>query len=30
MDDESEEPQLVIESIRSLPLLPSIGVIWKF
>jgi len=30
MDDESEQPQLVIESIRSLPLLPSIGVIWKF
>jgi outer membrane receptor protein involved in Fe transport len=30
MDDESEEPQFVIESIRSLPLLPSLGVIWKF
>ena len=30
IDDESEEPLLVIESIRSLPLLPSLGVIWKF
>jgi outer membrane receptor protein involved in Fe transport len=30
IDDESEEPQLVLETIRSLPLLPSLGVIWKF
>jgi hypothetical protein len=30
MDDESEEPQFVTESIRSLPLLPSLGAIWKF
>jgi hypothetical protein len=30
LDDESEEPVLVTESIRSLPLLPSLGVIWRF
>jgi outer membrane receptor protein involved in Fe transport len=30
LDDESEEPLLVTESIRSLPLLPSLGVIWRF
>lgn len=30
LDDESEEPVLVLESIRSLPLLPSLGVIWRF
>jgi outer membrane receptor protein involved in Fe transport len=30
LDDESEEPALVTESIRSLPLLPSLGVIWRF
>jgi outer membrane cobalamin receptor len=30
LDDESEEPLLVLESIRSLPLLPSLGVIWRF
>jgi outer membrane receptor protein involved in Fe transport len=28
--DESAEPQLVTESIRSLPLLPSLGVVWRF
>jgi outer membrane receptor protein involved in Fe transport len=30
LDDESEDPALVLESIRSLPLLPSLGVIWRF
>jgi hypothetical protein len=30
IDAESEEPALVLESIRSLPLLPSLGVIWRF
>lgn len=30
IDDESEQPELVVESIRSLPLLPSLGVIWRF
>lgn len=30
IDDESGEPELVLESIRSLPLLPSLGVIWRF
>jgi hypothetical protein len=30
LDDESEEPVFVTESIRSLPLLPSLGVIWRF
>lgn len=30
LDDESEEPELELESIRSLPLLPSLGVIWRF
>ena len=30
LDDESEEPVVVLESIRSLPLLPSLGVIWRF
>lgn len=30
LDEESEEPVLVLESIRSLPLLPSLGVIWRF
>ena len=30
LDDESEQPALVVESIRSLPLLPSLGVIWRF
>ncbi len=30
LDDESEEPVLLLESLRSLPLLPSLGVIWRF
>ncbi|MGH8236597.1 MAG: TonB-dependent receptor plug domain-containing protein, partial [Steroidobacteraceae bacterium] len=30
IDEESGEPELVLESIRSLPLLPSLGVIWRF
>lgn len=30
IDDESGQPELVVESIRSLPLLPSLGVIWRF
>jgi outer membrane receptor protein involved in Fe transport len=30
LDDESEEPVFVTENIRSLPLLPSLGVIWRF
>jgi outer membrane receptor protein involved in Fe transport len=30
IDDESEEPQFVTESISMLPLLPSLGVIWEF
>ena len=30
IDDESGEPELVLETIRSLPLLPSLGVIWRF
>jgi outer membrane cobalamin receptor len=30
LDDESEEPVFLTESIRSLPLLPSLGVIWRF
>ena len=30
LDDESEEPVFVTESIRSLPRLPSLGVIWRF
>lgn len=30
LEDDSEEPVLVLESIRSLPLLPSLGVIWRF
>jgi outer membrane receptor protein involved in Fe transport len=28
--DDEDEPGLVIESIRSLPILPSIGLIWRF
>ena len=30
LDDESEEPVFVTENIRSLPRLPSLGVIWQF
>jgi outer membrane cobalamin receptor len=30
LDDESEEPVFLTESIRSLPLLPSLGIIWQF
>ena len=30
IDEESDQPELVVESIRSLPLLPSLGVIWRF
>jgi hypothetical protein len=30
LDQESEEPVLLTESIRSLPRLPSLGVIWRF
>jgi outer membrane receptor protein involved in Fe transport len=30
LDDESEEPVFLTESIRSLPRLPSLGVIWRF
>jgi outer membrane cobalamin receptor len=30
LDDESEEPVFVTENIRSLPRLPSLGVIWRF
>jgi outer membrane cobalamin receptor len=30
LDDESEEPIFLTESIRSLPRLPSLGVIWRF
>lgn len=30
LDDESGRPELVLESIRSLPLLPSLGVVWRF
>jgi outer membrane cobalamin receptor len=30
LDEESEEPVFVTENIRSLPRLPSIGVIWRF
>ena len=30
VDDESGQPELILESIRSLPLLPSLGVIWRF
>jgi hypothetical protein len=30
LDEESEEPVLLTESLRSLPRLPSLGVIWRF
>lgn len=30
LDDEAEEPTLVLESIRSVPLTPSLGVVWRF
>ena len=30
LDDESEEPVFVTESLRSLPRLPSLGVVWRF
>ncbi len=30
LDDESEEPVFLTESIRSLPRLPSLGLIWRF
>lgn len=30
IEDESDTPLLVLETIRSLPLLPSVGVIWRF
>jgi hypothetical protein len=30
IDDEIEEPTLTIEPIRGLPLLPSLGVVWRF
>jgi outer membrane receptor protein involved in Fe transport len=30
IDDEIEEPTLTIEPIRGLPLLPSVGIIWRF
>jgi outer membrane receptor protein involved in Fe transport len=30
IEDESEQPELDVESLRSLPLLPSLGVIWRF
>ena len=30
IDSESGEPVFVQESIRSLPLLPSLGVVWRF
>jgi outer membrane receptor protein involved in Fe transport len=30
VDDESGQPELILESIRSLPLLPSVGVVWRF
>jgi outer membrane cobalamin receptor len=30
LDDESEEPVFLTESIRSLPRLPSLGIIWRF
>ncbi len=30
LDEESEEPVLLTESMRSLPRLPSLHVIWRF
>jgi len=30
LDDEAEQPTLVLETIRSVPLTPSLGVVWRF